>query len=232
MSLKSFARISAAVIVLAGCGAIARADEIVHFTNGAEMTVRAHVVVNDMLKLDLGGNNSISFPIAMVGKIVNAGQDVFVNRVYYPANQAVPEGGGGVSVARASDTVSRGGGPPVGLTRQGGPGKMGVRLGEAMDNVAPTANFGSGAVAVRPNPRDDFTTAERPKFDPLRELPPGGVATIEPPAGQVKRPSPQMAPRTQPAPVEPAPPGATQNPPQGDDTNQDDPPPQDPPQNR
>ena len=66
-------RLAMAFVTLGAAVSIAAADEIVHFTNGAEMTIRSHVVVNDMLKLDLGGNNSISFPIAMVGKIVSAG---------------------------------------------------------------------------------------------------------------------------------------------------------------
>jgi len=200
MPLKGLGRLAIVVVAVGALGSTVRADEIVHFTNGAEMTIRTHLVEGEMLKLDLGGNNFISFPITMVGKIVSAGQDVFVNRVYYPSNQALPAAPGAQAASNGGGSVI--GGAPVGLVRQPvGPGRNGVRLGEAADGTPPVANMGSGGASVSGNKHDDFSTAERPRFDPLRPLPPGGVATIDPPGmpAQLKR-AQQMSPR----PVEPA----------------------------
>jgi hypothetical protein len=238
MSLKRFGRLAMVVVAVGALGSTVRADEIVHFSNGAEMTIRSHAVEGEMLKLDLGGNNFISFPISMVGKIVNAGQDVFVNRVYYPSNQALPAVPGAQPTAVATGSVI--GGPPVGLVRQPvGPGRNGVRLGEASDGAPPVANIGSGGGSVAANKHDDFATAERPRFDPLRPLPPGGVATIDPPGmpAQLKRPQ-QMSVRPAEPPPTPAPPanadsGAVgQESQEGDTANQDDSASQDPPPNR
>jgi len=248
MPLKELGRLAMVIVAVGALGSTVRADEIVHFTNGAEMTIRAHVVEGEMLKLDLGGNNSISFPITMVGKIVSSGQDVFVNRVYYPSNQALPAAAGAQVASNARASV--GGGPPVGLVRQPvGPGRNGVRLGEASDGAPPAMNVGSGGVPTSGNRHDDSTTAERPRFDPLRPLPPGGVATIDPPGGptQVKR-ARQMSARPAELPPTPAPPAnaegnqpvagdgdsgaAGQDNPDGDAANPDDSATQDPPPNR
>lgn len=239
MPLKRFGRLAMVVVAVGALGSTARADEIVHFTNGAEMTIRSHAVEGEMLKLDLGGNNFISFPIAMVGKIVNAGQDVFVNRVYYPSNQALPAVAGSQVASAATGSVI--GGPPVGLVRQPvGAGRNGVRLGEASDGAPPVANIGSGGASVAGNKHDDFSTAERPRFDPLRPQPPGTVATLDPPGvpAQVKR-AQQMSARPVELPSNPAPPpsngdsGAVGQESQGGDTaNQDDSASQDPPPNR
>lgn len=86
---KAFGAIVFAAAALALVPA-ASADEVVHFRNGAEMTVRGHKIDGDMVKLDLGAGNSIAFPLTMVDKIASSGQDVFLNPVYHPVNQAVP----------------------------------------------------------------------------------------------------------------------------------------------
>jgi hypothetical protein len=96
-------------LVLAFVGLLplaALAEEVVHFTNGAEMTVKTHTIENDksMVKVDLGGNSFISFPMAMVDKIVNAGRDVFLNPGFHPSNQAIA--GGPVNIV--ADTTVRG----------------------------------------------------------------------------------------------------------------------------
>jgi len=210
MSLKSFGRMATVLVALGCIGSNARADEIVHFTNGAEMAVRSHVVTNEMLKLDLGGNNSISFPISMVDKIVNAGQNVFLNPVYYPSNQALP----GVSAAPAADASVADSGLQGGYARGGFapqpiPGSVPFRPGESANNV------GSGAASIGRNPHDDMATVERPKFDPLRPLPPGGLATIEPAASltQARRPAPRMSPRATELPPTTSPTGTQGGPP-------------------
>lgn len=258
MLSNKFGRVLAILAAVSALGSTARADEIVKFTNGAEMTVRSHVVEKEMLKLDLGGNSSISFPISMVDKIVSAGQDVFVNPVYHPANQGVAGAGGGAASAPRStgsiiaDTMIRGGGPPAGLVRQASPGRAGVLLGEAADQLPPDANVGSGLKQVGTNPRAArFGTPNRPTYDPIRPLPPGATASLPPPNSQVRTPPPQISFRPEEIPNSPgAPPGANrgpQQPPppadgsgaenqgdsgsQDDGSNGDDPPAQDPPQN-
>ena len=89
--LLSFAALSTGVL----------ADEVVHFTNGAEMPVRSHVVTNGTVKLDLGDNSFIAFPMSMVEKIDGAGQSGFVDPAFHPSNQVVAEGAGGAPVMSA-----------------------------------------------------------------------------------------------------------------------------------
>jgi len=166
-------------VVLAGLvafGRTVRADEVVQFTNGAEMTVQSHIVEKDMVKLDLGGNNYISFPLTMVDKIASAGQDVFRNPTYYPSNQAIA----GV----ATNGTPAFGVSGDGRTRQAVPGQAGMRFGEASDGYAQNDNYGSAATTMRQNPHDDMGSAGRPHLDPLRPLPLGGVAVIEPPGAK------------------------------------------------
>ena len=115
----------------------ALADEIVHFTNGAEMPVRSHTVdkEKDMVKLDLGGNSFIAFPMSMVDKIVSAGQDVFLNPVI-PSVQsgASPESAGAASrIRRFAARGSAGYQPQPDVE-----GHAGTMLGEAADAI-PTA---------------------------------------------------------------------------------------------
>jgi hypothetical protein len=241
MQSKSFGRLVTVLVALGAIGSTVRADEIVHFTNGSEMTVRSHVVEGEMIKLDLGGNNTIAFPILMVGKIVNAGQNVFLNPVYYPSNQAIPAVVGTAVANNATPAIANP--PPVGLARQGGPGRNGARLGEAADNVSPNDNYGSGAVTVRDNRgNDDFSTPSHSRFDPLRPMTRGGAATIDPPKGKTpdRRVAPQMSARATAAPSEPPAPvngeGLQPGPSSGDSgdetANSDDPAQQDPPPDR
>ena len=218
-----------------------RADEVVQFTNGAEMTVQSHVVTKDMVKLDLGGNNAISFPLAMVNKIVSAGQDVFRNPIYYPANQAIAGAapGGATSYGATQSPFASG------RVQKPAPGQAGMRLGEAADGYQQNDNYGSGVSTVRQNPHDDMSIAARPHLDPMRPLPPGGVATIDPPNGHVPTGRAQMmSPRNTPPPAQaPTPPpnpapqagggetGSGQEPPANDDGGNEPQPSPDPPPN-
>jgi hypothetical protein len=123
----------------------AAADEVVHFRNGAEMTIRSHKVSGDMVTLDLGAGNSIAFPLTMVDKIASAGRDVFLNPVYHPANQAVA-GSGSPSGAPIPvlDTRVTGGGYPSSVRLPGG-----VASGP---NFRPTGNLAlPGAQVQRVN---------------------------------------------------------------------------------
>lgn len=195
---KYAVRISIAVASLV-VGPFVLADEVVQFTNGAEMTVQSHVVEKDMVKLDLGGNNSISFPVSMVSKIVSAGKDVFRNPVYYPTNQAIAGPATNGTPAFATTT-----GPAGARVRQAVPGQAGMRLGEAGDRFDPNdSSYGSGAITTRSNPHDDTSVAGKSRLDQRRALPSGGVATIDPPGAHwpVGKVAPQMSPRAAPPPA-------------------------------
>jgi hypothetical protein len=234
-------RILLTVAALGAAPTALLADEIVHFTNGAELAVHNHTVDKDMVKLDLGGNSSIAFPMSMVDKIVSAGQDVFLNPVFHPSNQAVDAGAGGaatapmgsLAAARANpvaDTTVRGAGASVGFNPQaGGNGTAGVMLGEAADSMRPRQ--------VQSSPElDGAVVNKRVAYNPAFPSPPGGLPqTINPP-GSPKQPvhltlvvpkpqetTPPPTPTPPPVPM-PTPPPSEAPPPPSD-------PPDDPPEN-
>jgi len=203
------------------------ADEVVHFTNGAEMTVRSHAVENDksMVKVDLGGNSYIAFPMSMVDKIVSAGKDVFLNPGFHPQNQAIAGSPGGP----VADTTVRGIEAPVGMVpRPDGKGHAGVMLGEAADGQ----QGGSAPMGALTN---DTMANTRRRFNPAYQLPPGGQPQIIMPPGLPSRGPVQLAlvgaPRAGeqqvPAPVPPPPPPV--NNPTPDNPPAEDPPAEDPP---
>ena len=173
------------------------ADEIVHFTNGAEMPVKSHTVDKgqSMVKLDLGGNSFISFPMSMVDKIVNAGQDVFLNPVFHPSNQALP----GVPGSTVADTGVRGMSAPVGYKPQpDGKGHAGMMLGEAADAI-PAGSVGG--------PKIDDAVVNRPRrFNPAFPPTPGGPPQVIMPNGPQVRPPVQFQAKTQSVAETPPPP--------------------------
>ena len=179
MTAKRFVRVFS---VLAAIGALplsAVADEIVHFTNGAEMTVRSHTVEKEkaMVKLDLGGNSFIAFPMAMVDKIVNAGRDVFLNPSFHPSNQAIA----GVSGGAGADNSIRGAGDPSGFVRRPGKGTAGVMLGEAADAVPIPAPGGPA------NDQQPIASSRR-IFNPGVPSAPGALPQVIMPPGRVMTP--------------------------------------------
>jgi len=178
MTTKRFGRV---VLVLAAIGTLplaAFADEVVHFTNGAEMTVRSHTVEKDkqMVRLDLGGNSFIAFPMAMVDKIESAGRDVFLNPGFHPSNQAIAEG----SSSAVTDNGMRGIGEPNGLVRRPSKGTAGVMLGEAADAV-PLA-------AVAGQPIEQPVVSSRRIFNPAMPSGPGAAPQVIMPSGKVMPP--------------------------------------------
>jgi len=208
MTTKRFGRV---VLLLAAIGTLppaAFADEVVHFTNGAEMTVRSHTVEKDkqMVRLDLGANSFIAFPMAMVDKIESAGRDVFLNPVFHPSNQAIA----GEAGAAVTDNAMRGIGEPNGLARHPSKGKAGVMLGEAADAL-PLA-------AVGGQPIEQPVANSRRIFNPSMPTAPGAGPQVIMPPGKVMPPL-QVAvvptrPETPPPP--PANPEPQDNPPVGD----------------
>ncbi len=196
MTTKRFGRV---ILVLAAMGTLplaAFADEVVHFTNGAEMTVRSHTVEKDkkMVRLDLGGNSFIAFPMAMVDKIESAGRDVFLNPVFHPSNQAIAGAPGGAG----GDHSIRGTGEPVGLKRSPSKGTAGVMLGESADAL-PVAS-------VAGLPPEQPVANSRRVFNPGMPSAPGSGPQVIMPPGKVM-PAIQLAVApAAPAPLPPPPP--------------------------
>jgi hypothetical protein len=204
------------MLVMATLGTLplaAFADEIIHFTNGAEMTVKSHTVEKEkeMVKVDLGGSSFISFPLTMVDKIVSAGQDVFLNPGFHPSNQAIAAG------TNVADTGQRGGGDPVPFHPRGANGVPTTNLGEASEK---------GPTAVGGQPIEMPVAQSRRVYNPAFPPPPGSPPqVINPPGMKFRAPvQMQMNPVKPPEPV-PAPPPAEA--PEAAPTN--DPAPEDPP---
>ncbi len=207
MTAKRFIR---ELSVLAAIGTLplsAFADEIVHFTNGAEMTVRSHTVEKEknMVKLDLGANSFIAFPMAMVDKIVNAGRDVFLNPSFHPSNQAI----GGVPGGAVADNTIRGTGDPSGFVRRPGKGTAGVMLGEAADAVPIPA---AGGQLTEPTP----VASSRRVFNPAVPSAPGALPQVIMPPGRVMTPVQLVPLPSRPEPPPPADNEAQDNQPAGD----------------
>ncbi len=205
MTTKRFGRL---VLLLAAIGTLplaAFADEIVHFTNGAEMTVRSHIVEKDtqMVRLDLGGNSFIAFPMAMVDKIESAGRDVFLNPVFHSSNQAIAGG----SVGAVTENSIRGSSGPNGPMRHPSNGKAGVILGEAADAV-PLAAAGS-------QPIEQHVANSRRIFNPAKPPGPGEPPQVIMPPGKVM-PAVQLA-------LVPTPPADSTTPPDNPEPEDDQP---------
>jgi hypothetical protein len=184
---KSFGRAAVAASFLVAAS-VASADEIVYFTNGAEMPVRSHSIDKDMVKLDLGGNSTISFPVNMVTKIANAGQEVFVNPNYQPVNQAVPgsaapANGGSQPVPVQNMMVTGGGGNTGFRQRPGHDAGDGTMYGEPAIGEDNSKKFVKvdGTVG-RSDPRHPFlSTVTRPLVDGNNPIPPFGQGVVDVP---------------------------------------------------
>ncbi len=220
-----------ALLVVACVGAVtpaALADEVVHFTNGSEMAVRAHSVEKDMVRLDLGNNSFIAFPMSMVDKIVNSGQDVFLNPTFHPSNQAVGAVPGAPGAASASNAVPqgvggenttiRGAGMSVGFNPvANNRGAAGVALGEVSDQLPQNGKSDLSSLQT--------DVSRRRVFNPAMPTQPGDFPQVIMPP-QAKLPRSMTAPRI-PAPQQPAPqqtgapPATNENPSQGDSNPQD-----------
>ena len=202
---------------------VALADEIVHFTNGAEMPVRSHSVEKEMVKLDLGNSSFIAFPMSMVDRIVSSGQDVYLNPTFHPSNQAVA---GGATAARdgssrggassLTDNVIHGTAASVGYAPQpNGRGGAGMMLGESADQI-PQSTHGD------PNAMNTDVSRRR-IYNPAMPQQPGSMPQVIMPPGMKApgRMSVAGPPRTQtPHNPEPAPAGNPDGQPQGDPTPQ------------
>jgi len=217
MMTKRFGRAVLVAVALGSLPFAAFGDEIVHFTNGAEMTVRSHTVENarEMVRLDLGGNSYIAFPMSMVDKIVSAGKDVFLNPVFHPSNQAI--GGGSSAVADNGIHGTENGGFRRGPVVKG---TAGANLGEPTDALPIPASGGQ--------PADNQVVNSRRLFNPAMPVPAGSAPQVIMPPGAPRAPV-QFAKNPTAAP----PPPAAPTPPANNDTQENapagDPAPEDPP---
>ena len=93
-------RILGTVLVFAlASAAPVLADEIVHFTNGTFMPIRSHTIEEGMVRVVLGAESEMAFPVGLVEKIDANGREILISA--RPAN--VVEGGVGMaSVAPAA----------------------------------------------------------------------------------------------------------------------------------
>jgi hypothetical protein len=216
------AAVAASFLVAAS---VASADEIVSFTNGAEMPVKSHTIEKDMVKLDLGPGSTISFPLNMVTKIAAAGQEVFVNPNYKPVNQAVAGSvnamnGGSQPVPVESRMITGGGGTTGFRQRPGGTDAGGgLMYGEPAIGEGDSQKFVRvNGTTGRPDPRHPFlSTVTRPVVDTMNPIPFEGQGVIAVP-NQASAPHPHQpiilrppdsassGPATPPAPAPPPPP--------------------------
>ena len=80
------------LLVLAVASVPALAEEIVYFTNGSSMPVQSHSIEDGTIRLDLGNQAYVAFPVAQIDRIETAEGEVR-DSGSSPANQMV----GGVS---------------------------------------------------------------------------------------------------------------------------------------
>jgi hypothetical protein len=89
MLASAFGLLLGTGIVLAGQG------EVVHFKNGTTMTIRSHEIDGDMVKVDLGDEAYMAFPLDQVEKIETSSGQQALGRS--GANQMVPTPEGEIS---------------------------------------------------------------------------------------------------------------------------------------
>jgi hypothetical protein len=74
-----------AVLLILAAGTT-RAEEIVYFTNGSAMPVRAHEVQGTMIHVDLGGDAFMAFPLSMVDRVEIAGKEIVLDPSFSGGN--------------------------------------------------------------------------------------------------------------------------------------------------
>ena len=118
------------VLGLAGAGAVF-ADEVVHFTNGTFMSIRSHTIESGMVRVVLGAESEMAFPIALVEKIDSNGREIIIR----PTLANVMQGGA------ASGPVGGGAGDGVEIVENrktyGVTGTASSPLGPAARNLTP-----------------------------------------------------------------------------------------------
>ncbi len=133
----------AALLVAAGLAA--RAEEIVHFTNGTTMAVRSHRVEGSMIRVDLGANAVMAFPVGQVERITEAGQDVYLQPSQRQANVVLSGDDGAAAVPERYPVTGESTVPSRFRGRKGG-GKD----AKAVAAASPYYDPGPGASAAGP----------------------------------------------------------------------------------
>ena len=65
-----------AAVVLLLAGVVVAEDEIIYFTNGTTMAVESHSIEEDTVRVDLGGQAIMEFPLEQIEKIETAAGEV------------------------------------------------------------------------------------------------------------------------------------------------------------
>jgi len=91
-----------AVLLLLG-GGTARADEVIYLTNGSAMRAQSHEISGQMIRVVVGPNATIAFPIHLVEKIERGGVSVFPVPEAGLANRVAPSDGAPSAAVRTAD---------------------------------------------------------------------------------------------------------------------------------
>ena len=166
-------------VLLVASAIPAAADEVVYFSNGATMAIRAHEIDGNMIRVNLGAGAVMAFPVSMVERVVSGGQDVFTGPAYRPANQALPgQAGGSVAATLLSrdNTISGEGSLPARF--RSGRETTGMRVGDP-DSYEAAGSANASARPANPfGPASRFRRAGGPRKD-LSETPIGAYAQGE-----------------------------------------------------
>jgi hypothetical protein len=137
--MRSARYLSVVLVVVALAAVTAWAGEVVHFRNGTFLEIRSHEVKDGMVRVTLGTDAVMAFPVSLVERIENNGKEVYPAAPRPSANKAVAaRDDGAVSIDDApppgppAPRRSTGGGRPAERTAapEGNPSKEYVGLSE------------------------------------------------------------------------------------------------------
>lgn len=142
------------ILVAAVAAGSVSAEEVIYFTNGTVMPIRAHVVEGDTIKVDLGDNGFMAFPKSVVERIEEAGDDV----ILMPSTST--------NKMFASDPSTRvyGAAPRQSATSWALPTQMDA------DDSRSTARAVGGVLSVTPFTNDDHPAAKNLRINNVPEL--------------------------------------------------------------
>ena len=81
------------ILGLASAGTVL-AEEVVHFTNGTFMPIRSHTIEDGMVRVVLGAESEMAFPIGLVEKIESNGREIIIRSAAANVVQGGALGGG------------------------------------------------------------------------------------------------------------------------------------------
>jgi hypothetical protein len=163
----------AAVAAMFGLSTPSRAEEIIYFTNGTTMPIRAHSIKDGMIHVDLGDNGFMAFPYEVVERIDRAGKNVLLKRSSTagrnqrvdvpddpagsypisgtPMQRRGASGDEDVVITTPGDTDEKGLAVvrPFGRDNGSNKGKFGVVGTSSIFDASPTTHGGEGIIGTR-----------------------------------------------------------------------------------